>query len=896
VNSPIQVDQVTLAQFRNGLSQLGLQVTGEEASLLNRRFAGSASGYVNYVAFACAIDESQRTFSSREPRSYVVQPLTAGFREPRLGTEALSEYQPGRAPTGFNEPKLPTASFADLELSAVLKRLQDKALQHRIRLSEFFFDFDKHCDGTITEPQFIKGLSVAYDKKELGLTESELELLVNEYGKTMVHGARHIQWRKFVADIELVFQAAEMEKDPASKPINRVLQQDVVLLKPADEIRVQQLLTDLRRRVHVRRVLVKPLFSDYGGWSNATKVIDHITRQQAVQSLSRFGIDLTLEEQSLLFERYDTLGTGTVNFVALVRDIDSLESFSGREMRRHAFPQDPDFGSTKMMTAGFRQDRVVPGPILNLQPGRPPTNNDQPRRNSASSPSVLELLSRLQRSAVQHRLRVDENFKDFDRHHDGTITVPQFQAAVAMTWSKHLPLSQAEVETLVRSYSVDKSGQVHVLWKAFASDINKVFNTEALERTPTVAAPSNPPALPLVSAQLSASEEEVVESVLARLRSYCSTRRILVKPFFADAEYNRNSMRVVDHVTRAQFEQCLSRLGLQLNGDELLLLERKFDDFNDGFVNYVLFACAVDTEESGSNRADNTRSKVLTKFKSNVNFKTEKVADAQPGRPPTTADFPSLLSARPSNDVESLIKRIQDKTLQFNIPVQDFLVDYDKHKLGAISRAQFRRGLGFAFGDAYVKESLQEEELTLLEEEFKREMIDGAHYVDWRKFCRTINEARLLPNLETKPTTEPKPRLLERQPVQLNASVDARLQVLLAALAERFRIRSVYVKAPFHDFAKSSNSPMMVDHITRQQLVQGLSRLGIELPQDDLELLYLKYDDESDGSVNYVSFCRDVDATETFSDRSFERDVHRDDTFVGGFRSPKVHEHVLRTM
>jgi hypothetical protein len=58
----------------------------------------------------------------------------------------------------------------------------------------------------------------------------------------------------------------------------------------------------------------------------------------------------------------------------------------------------------------------------------------------------------------------------------------------------------------------------------------------------------------------------------------------------------------------------------------------------------------------------------------------------------------------------------------------------------------------------------------------------------------------------------------------------------------------------------------------------------------DSQLLYLKYDDESDGSVNYVSFCRDVDATETFSDRSFERDVHRDDTFVGGFRSPKVEQ------
>jgi hypothetical protein len=37
---------------------------------------------------------------------------------------------------------------------------------------------------------------------------------------------------------------------------------------------------------------------------------------------------------------------------------------------------------------------------------------------------------------------VDENFKDFDRHRDGTITVPQFQTAIAMTWSKHAPLSQ----------------------------------------------------------------------------------------------------------------------------------------------------------------------------------------------------------------------------------------------------------------------------------------------------------------------------------------------------------------------------------------------------------------------------------------------------------------------
>lgn len=255
------------------------------------------------------------------------------------------------------------------------------------------------------------------------------------------------------------------------------------------------------------------------------------------------------------------------------------------------------------------------------------------------------------------------------------------------------------------------------------------------------------------------------------------------------------------------------------------------------------------------------------------------------------SDFPSLLSARPSDKLGELIKRLQDKTLQFNIPMQDFLADYDKHKLGAISRPQFRRGLRFALANAYVKESPTTEEFDLLEEEYKREMIDGAHYVNWREFCRKINEARLVSNMEVQPTTQPQARLLERQPVQLSGSDEARLRSLLAAMAERFRIRSVYAKAPFHDFAHNMNSPMMVDHITRQQLVQGLSRLGIDLPQDDLEILFKKYDDDGEGSVNYVSLTRDIDATETFSDRSM---ASMKDSFLGGFRSPKVHEHALR--
>ena len=55
----------------------------------------------------------------------------------------------------------------------------------------------------------------------------------------------------------------------------------------------------------MRRALVKPLFADYGSWSHASKVVDHMTRQMAVQSLSKFGIELTREEQASMETHFE---------------------------------------------------------------------------------------------------------------------------------------------------------------------------------------------------------------------------------------------------------------------------------------------------------------------------------------------------------------------------------------------------------------------------------------------------------------------------------------------------------------------------------------------------------------------------------------------------------------
>jgi hypothetical protein len=68
-----------------------------------------------------------------------------------------------------------------------------------------------------------------------------------------------------------------------------------------------------------------------------------------------------------------------------------------------------------------------------------------------------------------------------------------------------------------------------------------------------VIASSFVPAAPV--AELSTGEEEQATAILAKVRSYVLTRKVLVRPAFEDHEANQNSVMIVQHVTAAQFAQ-----------------------------------------------------------------------------------------------------------------------------------------------------------------------------------------------------------------------------------------------------------------------------------------------------------------------------------------------------
>jgi len=907
VNSPKQVDEVTYVQFRNGLGRCGLEVSGEEAELIALKFPGSAKGYVNYVSFVCAIDVSERASSSRMPQANLLAASerrcteSQGFRVART---VEGRDQPGRMDTATDRPTLhPETSHPRMRpegLDSLLQSLQNKALQHRLRVSEFLRDADKHRDGTITVPQFATALSMAFDKMHINLSEKQMALLVQHYAKPMVHGATHVQWRLFAADVEAVFTKPYLEQTPLEAPVSRLVQHNPHTLQPAArEEAVQALLESLRQRVLVRRVLVKPFFADYEQQVNSAKVIDHITRNQTVQALSRFGVELSVAQAELLFDRYDTLGDGGVNFVALVRDVDPYENFSGRQTSHHVFPQDPQFHSmakTGVPSGGFWKSKIVDGPLLNQQPGRPNTNNDVPRGVKApTGQSAAEIVLRLQRASLQSRVRVEEGFKDFDRHRCGAITIPQFTIGMRTVFGRDEPISQADFETLVKHYAIERPGCVHFKWKQFVDDVNYgVGANTLLHRTPTteLVTPTVPPTDWAAMGQLTPNEELQLHQLLARFRHFTLTRRMLIKPYFHDAETNRRSMRVVDHVTRPQFEACLARLGLEASNEELEILIRKFSDKPDGYVNYVAFTRTIDSYESSSDRHPDGKAKECQTLKGNGGFWYQKTMPTQPGRAPPQMDFPRLNSEHPAAPIGLLLKRLSDRCVQYGVNgPHNFFSDYDRHVRGTCTIPQFRAALFSAFGASYMKTDLTEKECQLLEETYARTMIDGEVHVRWKDFCNDIAAQVVPPNLEYDPlhdTSSPGfTPLIERKERQLSPEEEARLEPLLKKMRDRFSIREVYVKGPFHDFALSNNSPKMIDHVTRQQFVQGLSRLGLEPSPQDFELLFKKYDDDGVGNINYVAFARSVDALETFSDRSKASSDARN-TLYGGWKKPKV--------
>lgn len=141
----------------------------------------------------------------------------------------------------------------------------------RVRIEEFFRDFDKLRKGKVTPNQFKSILSA----QKFDLTEEEYQALIEKYrtDDNMFHYA------DFCNNVNSAFTQKGIDKDPTAT-VKKVTAEDTFLarrkyleMSEEDKQTLATVLLDYKRAIAHRRINLKPQFQDFDITKNG-----HVTK------------------------------------------------------------------------------------------------------------------------------------------------------------------------------------------------------------------------------------------------------------------------------------------------------------------------------------------------------------------------------------------------------------------------------------------------------------------------------------------------------------------------------------------------------------------------------------------------------------------------------------------
>ncbi|DBA80843.1 hypothetical protein WJX77_010114 [Trebouxia sp. C0004] len=206
-------------------------------------------------------------------------------------------------------------------------KIKKVVYKNRIRLKEFFVDFDKLRSGFIFENQFLSGLSMAGLDKHL--TASQLQALADAYKTPETNRLSKVDYRRFCEDINTVFTENELEKDPLkevpaepSELLDKTRYDFSSKQLPEErETQLESIMNKLREECQIKGIMVKPFFDDAAHDKNSCHMVNHVTVSQFKQGLGvKMGFtSLSQTDIGVLIEKFldDEYPPGDmINYVA----------------------------------------------------------------------------------------------------------------------------------------------------------------------------------------------------------------------------------------------------------------------------------------------------------------------------------------------------------------------------------------------------------------------------------------------------------------------------------------------------------------------------------------------------------------------------------------------------
>ena len=279
-------------------------------------------------------------------------------------------------------------------------RLRAMVVMKRVRVREFFLDFDKLRKGRVTHAQFKAILST------LGftLTNEELASLTAKYA---IDG-QDMNYVDFCESIDQAFTTKGIEKNPGYK-VKPLHSDDTISARKKylqfdqnEQSSMQDVVEAYRNVILTRGLYLKPMFQDFDKINTG-----HCTKTQFIRVLNQLGIMVSQSVVNLLLKKYMDKGNADeVNYFEFCNDVDRPEDMfgAGRDFN-HSYDYFPKAQpSAKTGTQ-----------IVNFQPD-----------------DVDDILARIRANCKEKRVRLSEFFRDFDRLRSGEVTVAQMRIALNM--------------------------------------------------------------------------------------------------------------------------------------------------------------------------------------------------------------------------------------------------------------------------------------------------------------------------------------------------------------------------------------------------------------------------------------------------------------------------------
>lgn len=528
-------------------------------------------------------------------------------------------------------------------LAGTEEKIQTEVRTKRIRVSEFFKDFDRLRSGCITESQFKRCLN---QKLGVTLNEDEIDQLIQKYS---VPKTKMVNYRGFSETIDQNFKASKLNENPASQRIEPLeyLGTKKTIKPTVAEVsnRVKDILQKVQNYYTYHGINIRTSYEDFDNHHNGL-----VTASQFARSFPG-PPDITDDEIALLCEQYkDPAKPGLINYLNFHHDVEEVKDIA-------------TFEKLTFLSSGSQQDSTQF--FENLQD---------------LTPDLRTIFEKIRVAVFKSGIRTPEFFRDHDKLRSGIITENQFICGLSLACGKEAHLTKQEIQKVAVHY---KTPDNRVQYKDFCDIMENTFNVPGLEKQPTVH-PIRPPrgALTRNLASISPEQEERIEMIISHIRKDVQKRRLMIYPYFRDYDrgvcYTRN-------VTKSQFARIMHFLSLTVSHEDTALLCRKFEEPISGDVNYPAFCQAVDQE-----------------FK---HYTIDKASEEPSLK--YTPEMPPRLIDTSSVDLNEVINRIKHHTLINRVRVVGFFEDFDTLRSGSISRAIFTRGLNMMGIENITKTQLE---------------------------------------------------------------------------------------------------------------------------------------------------------------------------------------------